>query len=270
MNIMTIIDKLKEKHFISGTEEDLSLFSDSFNKFGISLLLLKEEEKFIRMLDLLEENSIPLQKENGMFALRIFAVELNDLKNTINEFFSLNELDFLRRYPEMIAQRKTIHTIFENMKKYQEENISYKKDNVYNIEQLLNYEAKKEVIETEDVNLYLKKYLEDATLIDKLETGEANSGEEDFNVALELQKVENKICEDYLLPVDDGWKIVINNKEVNSFQEVKNTISTIIKLNLSITFHDALLIVLFYKTHLSVEEVSEIINTELYKGGEKE
>lgn len=270
MNIVTILNKLKEKNMVPNTEEGLNLFADSFNKFGISILLLKEEEKFNRIVEILDENNIPIQKQNGMFALRIFAVEINDLKDTINEYFAINEMNFLRLYPEVLAEVHTVHTIAESMKKYQTDNISYKDGENYNIDMLLHYEAKEEVVvETEDVNTYLKKYLENPSLLDKIENNEASTEEEDFNVALELQKVENKICEEYLLPVDDGWKIVINNKEVNSFQEVKNTISTIIKLNLSITFQDALLIVLFYKTHLSVEEVSEIMNTEIFKGGEK-
>ncbi len=268
MNIVTILNKLKEKQMVANNEEALSLFSDSFNKFGISLLLLKSEDKFNQILDLLEENSIPLQKGNGMFALRIFAVDINDLKDTINEYFAINEVDFLRIYPEMLAEVSTVHTIAENMKKYQNDNVSYKEGGIYNISMLLNYEVKTEEIDTEDINIYLKSILKDPSLIDKIENNEASTEEEDFNVALELQKVENKICEEYLLPVDDGWKIVIHDKEVNSFQEIKNTISTIIKLNLSISFEDALYIVLFYKTHLSVPEVKEIVSTVLNKGGE--
>lgn len=267
MNIVNILNKLKEKHFVGETDEDMALFSDSFNKFGISLLLLKDEDKFSHILDVLEENNIPLQKANGMFALRIFAVDINDIKATINEYFAINEVGFLRKYPELIAEVDTVHYLANKMKKYQRENISYKDGDNYDISKLLSNAVSNDLPETDDVNEYLKKYLKDASLIDKLENKEANTGEEDFNVALELQKVENKICEEYLLPVDDGWKIVINNKEVNSFQEVKNTISTIIKLNLTITFNDALLIVLFYKTHLSVKEIDDIINNELYKGG---
>ncbi len=267
MNIVTILNKLKEKQMIANDEEALNMFSDSFNKFGVSLLLLRSEDKFNQILDLLEENSIPLQKENGMFALRIFAVEINELKDTINEYFAINEVGFLRNYPELLAEVKTVHTIAENMKKYQNDNVAYKEGEIYNIPMLLHYEVKTENVDTEDVNIYLKSILRDASLIDKIENMEASKEEEDFNVALELQKVENKICEEYLLPVDDGWKIVINDKEVNSFQEVKNTISTIIKLNLSISFEDALYIVLFYKTHLSVAEVKEIVSAVLNKGG---
>lgn len=267
MNIVNILNKLKEKHFVLETDEDMTFFSDSFNKFGISLLLLKDEDKFSHILDVLEENNIPLRKANGMFALRIFAVDINDIKATINEYFAINEVNFLRKYPELIAEVDTVHYIANKMKSYQKENISYKDGDVYDINILLNETIESLLPDTDDVNIYLKKHLKDSSLIERLENKEANIGEEDFNVALELQKVENKICEEYLLPVDDGWKIVINNKEVNSFQEVKNTISTIVKLNLPITFDDALIIVLFYKTHLSIKEVDEIINNELYKGG---
>lgn len=268
MNILTIIKKLKEKHMIPDTEEGIALFSDCFNKFGISLLLLKEEDKFSRILDILETNDITLQKANGMYALRIFAVSYNELENIVNEYFAINEVGFLRQYPEIIAEAKTVHAIAENMKKFQSKNISYKDGEMYDINKLLSGEDIEDTIDTENVNLYLKKHLKNPELLDRLENNEANNDEEDFNVALELQKVENKICEEYLLPVDDGWKIVINDKEVNSFQEVKNTISTIIKLNLSLTFDDALLIVLFYKTSLTVSEVDEIIHNHLYKGGE--
>ncbi len=270
MNILTIINKLKEKEMIPNTEDGMALFSESFNKFGISLLLLKDENKFNRILDLLYTNSIPLQKANGMFALRIFAVSYDELESTINNFFALNEINFLRAYPEMLAEIQNVKMITENIKKYQNKNVSYKDGEFYLLEKLFHYEETYEDIEQiQDVNSYLKTKLKDATLIDKLENLEASLEEEDFNVALELQKVENKICEDYLLPVDDGWKIVINNKEVNSFQEIKNTISTITKLNLAITFNDALLLVLFYKSTLPVEEIDEIVCNELIKGGEK-
>lgn len=270
MNIVNILNKLKEKHLILDTEESLNLFSECFNKFGISLLLLRDENKFNQILDILEENNIPLQKENGMFALRIFAVDAYDLKNSIDEYFAINEINFLRKHPEILAEVQTVHKIANNIKICQQKNISYKTEDRYNLELLNQNEIIVEEVDTEDVNDYLRKILKDSTLVDKLENNEENTGEEDFNVALELQKVENKICEEYLLPVDDGWKIVINDKEVNSFQEVKNTISTITKLNLSITFEDAILLVLFYKTHLNVNEVDEIVNTVLNKGGEAE
>ncbi len=265
MNILTILNKLKEKQIVPDTDEGITLFSDCFNKFGISLLLLKEEEKFDQILDILEKNKIPLQKSNGLFALRIFAVEIHDLQKYIQNFLELEELEFLRTYPEIIAEPSTIETILENMKKYQDENITYKDGTTYNLNQLLNYEVP-EIKMPEDVNSFLKMYLKDSSLLEKLEKGEKGNEEEDFNIALELQKVENKICEEYLLPLDDGWKIIINNKEVNSFQEIKNTISTIIKLNLSVTFEDALLVVLFYKSPLSVDEIKEIIDNEINKG----
>ena len=111
MNIVNILNKLKEKHFVLETDEDMTFFSDSFNKFGISLLLLKDEDKFSHILDVLEENNIPLRKANGMFALRIFAVDINDIKATINEYFAINEVNFLRKYPELIAEVDTVHYI---------------------------------------------------------------------------------------------------------------------------------------------------------------
>lgn len=273
MNILTIINKLKEHHFLEDNEDSMALFSDSFNKYGISLLLLKEEDKFVNILNLLEEHSIPLQKLNGIFALRIFAVDISKIEETINKFFSINEIEFLRFYPELIASMKDIDVIYENMKTFIEKNITYKNENGYDLEKLLQSDISIEDEPTneqiEDVNTYLKNKLSDKSLIDKIINMEASSDEEDFNVALELQKVENKICEDYLLPVDDGWKIVIDKKEVNSFQEIKNTIKTITDLNLAINFNDALLIVLFYKSKLSVKEIDEIITNVLDKGGEK-
>ena len=108
MNIVNILNKLKEKHFVLETDEDMTFFSDSFNKFGISLLLLKDEDKFSHILDVLEENNIPLRKANGMFALRIFAVDINDIKATINEYFAINEVNFLRKYPELIDRKSVV------------------------------------------------------------------------------------------------------------------------------------------------------------------
>ena len=58
MNIVSILKKLKETNMITASEEGISLFSDSFNKFGISLLLLNNEEKFARIVDILEKNKI--------------------------------------------------------------------------------------------------------------------------------------------------------------------------------------------------------------------
>lgn len=267
MNIMTILNKLKEANLVSKTEEGLALFSDCFTKFGISLLLLNDEDKFNRIVSIMQENNIPLQKANGIYALRIFAVDVLEIENVINEYSSINELNFLRENPNIIAEPKNVHFIFERMRKCQSDGISYKNDSGYNMEVLLNADENIQPI-INNTNDYLKKYLHDPSLIDKLERLEGNE-EEDVNVVLELQKVENKICEEYLFPIDDGWKIVINNKEVNSFQEVKNTINTITKLNLPVTFDDALIIVLFYKTHINEAEIDEIVNNVLFKEGMK-
>ncbi len=263
MNIVTILNKLKDAKMVTETEESLNLFSECFNKFGISILLLKDEDKFNRIVDILDENNIPLQKANGIYALRIFAVDLAELESIITEYFAINELNFLRTYPEMIAEAQNVHFIASRMKELQDKGVSYKNNEGYDMHLLLSTD---EIVEeNSDINTHLKKYLKDATLIDKLDALEANNEEEDFNVALELQKVENKICEEFLFPVEDGWKIVINNKEVNSFQEVKNTINTITKLNLSITFNDALLLVLFYRTHLTAPEIDDIVVNVLFK-----
>lgn len=263
MNIMTILNKLKEANLVPDTEEGISLFSDCFNKFGISLLLLKDESTFNRIVTLLKENNIPLQKANSIYALRIFAVDVNELESIITEFFAMNEMNFLRTYPELLAEPRNIHFIAENMKTYQSNGTVYKNRSGYDLNVLLSTTT--EAKDYNDINSYLKKYLQDASLIDKLENLEANGGEEDVNVALELQKVENKICEEYLVPVEDGWKVVINDKEVNSFREVKNTINTITKLNLPITFHDALIVVLFYRTYLTTQEIDDIIQNVLFK-----
>ena len=253
---------------ISDTEDGMSLFSDCFTKFGISLLLLNDENKFEKIVNLLKDNGIPLQKSNGIYVLRIFAIEPNELESLISEFKAVNELDFLNNYPELLAESKNIHLVLDNVRRFQRDGVSYKTRSGYNMSILLpgsDYAVQSMEEEITDVNEFLKRYLKDTTLIDRLLNNEASEGEEDFNIALELQKVENKICEEFLFPVDDGWKIVINNKEVNSFQEVKNTINTITKLNLSITFNDALLLVLFYKTTLLPSEVEDIIENVLFK-----
>jgi cell fate (sporulation/competence/biofilm development) regulator YmcA (YheA/YmcA/DUF963 family) len=255
---------------ISTTEDGIQLFSDCFNKFGISLLLLNDEEKFNRIVDILVENRIPLQKSNGIYNLRIFAVDLLELENIINEYKSINEVEFLKHYPERITEAKNIHTIFENMKNYQKNGVSYKNENEYNIALLLDnntyFVEDNNTSEFSNINDYLKSILSDASLVDKVINHTSNKDEEDFDVALELQKVENKICEEYLYPVDDGWKIVIDNKEVNGFQNIKDTINLITELNIPITFDDAFLFVLFYKTTLSVSEVDDIVKNVLKKG----
>ncbi len=272
MNVMTIVKKLSSLNMLSTSEDSMALFSDCFNKFGISLLLLNDEDKFNHIVDLLKENSIPLQKANGIYALRIFAVEGSELENIISMYKEINELNFLRMHPEMMAEAKNIYFVAEKMKKLQSAGTSYKNENDYDMALLLSNEESSQVVQEiepmeDSVNDYLKKYLEDPTLIDKLENMEGNDGEEDVNIALELQKVENRICEEYLLPVDDGWKIVINKKEVNSFQTIKNTINTITKLNLPITPNDALLLVVFYKTNLEVADINDVIHNELFKEG---
>lgn len=269
MNIVTILNKLKASNMIADSDEGMSLFSDCFNKFGISLLLLNSEDKFSRIVDLLKNNGIPLQKANGIYALRIFAIEPLELESIISKYKGVGELDFLKVYPELMAEPKNIQSILDTIKNCQRKDIIYKNANGYDMQVLLpnsEYAKLMEPADEEEIFYCLKKYMQDSNLLDRLVSLEA-SEEEDFNVALDLQKVENKICEEYLFPVEDGWKIVINNKEVNSFQEVKNTINTITKLNLSITFDDALLLVLFYKTKLSTIEIEEIIQNVLFKEG---
>ncbi len=267
MNIKTILKKLESVNMVSDSEEGLQLFSDCFNKFGISLLLLNDEKKFNEIVEILSEAMIPLQKSNGIYALRLFAVPIKDIKKTIKEFSTLGELEFLRNYPEMIAEERNINFVLEQLKKYQKKGVRYKTADGYDLN-LLFYNSLKENNATasskNDVNACLRKYLKDGDLLDRLMNKDGFE-EEDMNVALELQKVENLIGEEYLLPVEDGWKVVINDKEVNSFSEVKQTISTIVDLNLPVSYHDALLLVLFYKSPLSVSEIEEIIETLLTK-----
>lgn len=267
MNIVSVLNKLKEAKMIVPNEEGVALFSDCFTKFGVSLLLLKDEDKFNTIVNELVEAKIPLQKSNGIYNLRVFAVEVEKLKEIISAYTEIGEIDFLRRYPETLAATYNVQVILENMKKYQSDQVTYKVDNEYNMELLL---ADNEVVvanENNEVNEYLKTLLEDKTLVDKVVNNIKNPGEEDFDVALELQKVENKICEEFLFPVDDGWKIIIDKKEVNSFQDIKDTINKIIKLNIPVTFDDALKFVLFYKTSLSVTEIEEILDNNLIEGG---
>lgn len=269
MNIVSVLNKLKEAKMISATDEGVALFSDCFNKFGVSLLLLKDDEKFSSIVDTLVEYKIPLQKANGIYNLRVFAVEENLLKSIISSFAEIGEIEFLRSNPEYLAAARDINVILENMKKYQSKQITYKSENEYNMDLLLST-SDEEVVTTatnEDVNAFLRNILKDASLVDKVENNIANAGEEDFNVALELQKVENKICEEFLFPVDDGWKIIIDKKEVNSFQEVKDTINTIINLNIPVSFNDALIFVLFYKSSLSISDIENIIKNNLIEGG---
>lgn len=267
MNIVSVLNKLKSVQMISSSEDGIALFSDCFNKFGISLLLLKDEDKFNSIVDLLVDAKIPLQKKNGIYNLRVFAVEESELRNTISSYSEIGEIDFLRYHPEMLAASKDVKIILDNMKKYQFKQTSYKSDNEYNLEMLLANEIDSTSYESNNVNDFLKSILNDSSIVDKVENNIANANGEDFDIALELQKVENKICEEFLFPVDDGWKIIIDKKEVNTFQDVKDTIDTIIKLNIPVTFDDALKFVLFYKTSLSVAEIQEILAMNLLEGG---
>lgn len=266
MNIVTILNTLKEKNLIVDTEEGLSVFSDCFNKFGISILLLKEEEKFSRIVDLLVENNIPLQKTNGMYNLRIFAVDYYELKDIISDYFSIGEMDFLKKYPEIITEMETVHTIASNMKKYQELHISYKNGEAYDIDKLLSEEIEEETAPVEDATSYLKSCLTDSSLLDKIENKTMESEDQDFDSTLELQKAENKICEKYLVSNGDTWDIVINDKKVNTYEQVKDSIKVMTELNLSVTFQDALLIALFYHSTLTPSEIKEAIET-LKEGG---
>jgi cell fate (sporulation/competence/biofilm development) regulator YmcA (YheA/YmcA/DUF963 family) len=251
---------------VSNTEDGIQLFTDCFSKFGISLLLLNDEEKINSIIETLVQNRIPLQKSNGIYNLRIFAVDSLEIENIINEYKNVNEIDFLRHYPEKISEPKNIATILENIKKYQKDGVSYKNGNEYNISLLLEENNSKEN-SINNVNDYLKSILKDSSLVDKVINHISNNTEEDVNVVLELQKVENKICEEYLYPVGDGWKIIIDKKEVNAFQNIKDTINLITELNIPVTYDDAFLFVLFYKTSLSVKEVDDIIKNILLKGG---
>ena len=271
MNIVSVLNKLKSAQMISTTEDGMALFSDCFSKFGVSILLLKDEDKFNSIVDILVDAKIPLQKSNGIYNLRVFAVEEAELKNIISSYNEIEELDFLRHYPEMLPAKRDVYTILSNMKKYKNEQVSYKSDNEYNLEMLLenDSEVRNEVpsFTGNDVNDFLRSILKDSSIVDKVENNIANANGEDFDIALDLQKVENRICEEFLFPVDDGWKIIINKKEVNTFQDVKDTIDTIIKLNTPVTFDDALKFVLFYKSSLSIVEIQEILAMNLLEGG---
>ncbi len=268
MNIVTVLNKLKSVHMIADNDEGIALFSDCFNKFGISLLLLKDEEKFSMIVDLLVENKISLQKANGIYNFRVFAVEYEDLKRTIAAFKDLGELDFLRQYPEMLAAPMDLKKILNNMKKIAQS--SYKKDKEYQLDVLLMDldDMMKPKEEVNDIATYFKTILEDKDLMDKVKNKIAGN-EEDSLTSLELQKVENKICEEYLYPVNDTWKIIIDQKEVNSFQNIKDTINTLLELNIAVSYHDALLFVLFYKSPLSVAEIDAIVKKYFMAGGIK-
>ena len=262
MNIATILNILKEKKLVPNNEDGISLFSDCFNKFGISILLLKDEEKFNKIVDLLVENKISLQKANGMYCLRLFAVDYNELNAIIGEYKALQELDFLRKYPEIIAEAKTVHTIAQNMKQFQEANVSYKNGETYDIDALINEKSQTHALLS--VSDVLKSYLKNPVLLDNLTNG-VYSDEENMDSALNLQKVENKICEEYLVSNGNTWDIIINDKVVNTYEHIKDTIQKINTLNLVVDYDDAFLLVLFYGTKLSASEVKEIIDNEMNK-----
>ena len=259
MNILTVLDFLKEKKLIADTEESISLFSDCFNKFGISILLLKDEEKFRQIVDLLVENNIPIQKANGMYCLRLFAVNYYDFKTILDEYSEINEIPFLRKYPEIITEAQTVHVIAQNMKTYQELNIPYKNGENYDIDKILNANFEQKSDQQNDYAL-LKSYLEDETILDKLENPDFVISNENFNSALELQKVENKICESYLVSNGETWDISINGININRYEEVKNTLKALADLNLDISYNDAMLVALFYKSSISENDMKEAID----------
>lgn len=265
MNIVTVLNKLKAANMVANSEENLALFSDCFTKFGISLLLLNDENAFSAIVDLLVENKIPLQKSNGIYNFRVFAVAETELKRTIAAFKDMGELDFLRQYPEMLAAPNSIKIVINNMKKIAQS--SYKKGNEYNLSVLMmNLDEKETSSSLDSVSSFLQTILLDKNLISKVVNNISNPQEDDFNVSVELQKVENKICEEFLFPINDEWKIIIDQKVVNSYSTIKETINKITELNLNVNFHDALLFVLFYKSKLSVEEIKSIIDNH-FRGG---
>ena len=116
------------------------------------------------------------------------------------------------------------------------------------------------------INEYLKTIMQNKSIVDKVENNEVNNEEEDFNSALELQKVENKICEEYLFPINDEWKIIIDKKEINTYQTIKETINKLSQLNLSLNYNDALIFVLFYNSPLAVEDIDKIVKTHFLGG----
>ena len=262
MNIVSILKKLKETNMITASEEGISLFSDSFNKFGISLLLLNNEEKFARIVDILEKNKIPLQKANGIYNLRVFAVDEKVLNDYIVSFASLGEIDFLRSYPEILAAPRSIELVLDNLKNYKGSQVSYKVGSDYNLEVLLRVN-KNASSQREKINDFLKKVLKDSTIIEKLSNGiKCNLGD-NSNLRFILGKVENKIANDFL----QKGLVIVDGLEINSFQNVKNTINEIRDLNISVTFEDALIVGLFYKTSLDIKELEKIFNGNSFEGG---
>lgn len=284
MNIVEVIRKLRSSNLLSSNEDDMSIFSDSFSKFGISILKLNDLDKFKAIVDLLVANSIPIKKSNGSYFLRVFSLSYNDLSNIIEDFKKLDELDFLRSNISYITRSYDIIKIRDNMVIYKNNGVDYKNNGNYNLELLLKEDAQSEIKdpisgnlvnestieippENEDIplNEYIKKYLDDADLIAKLDAKVANDGEINVDLDLTLQKVENKVCEEYLFPIDNGWKIVINKQEINAFQNAKNTIDGLIRLNKPVSYSDALLLVLFYNANVSKDVVDDIVNSSLFR-----
>lgn len=257
MNIMTILNKLKACNMLSSNEESLTLFSDCFNKFGISLLLLKDEEEFNKIVDLLSDNNIPLQKDNGIYTLRVFAVDYYNLENIINDFKEVDEIDFLRIHPEILSEPKTASIVISNIRDYKQNAINYKNNGNYDLSMLVkNNENNVSNDKDNEINDYLKNFLDDVTLIDRLDNNEENA--ENYEVTLEIQKVENKICEDYLFPIEDGWGIIINNISVNNFQNVKDNLNKLTKLSVPMSSSDIMKIALMYNAKLSIEDVKAV------------
>ncbi len=284
MNIVEVIRKLRSSNLLSDNEDDMSIFSDSFSKFGISILKLNDLDKFKAIVDLLAANNIPIKKSNGSYFLRVFSLSYNDLSNIIEDFKKLDELDFLRGNINYITRSYDIIKIRDNMVIYKNNGVDYKNNGKFNLELLLKEDAQSEIKdpisgdlvnestieippENEDIplNEYIKRYLDDAELIAKLDAKVANDGEINVDLDLTLQKVENKVCEEYLFPIDNGWKIVINKQEINAFQNAKNTIDGLIRLNKPVSYSDALLLVLFYNANVSKDVVDDIVNSSLFR-----
>ncbi len=266
MNIVSILKKLKEVNMISPSEEGIALFSDSFNKFGISLLLLNDEEKFSRIVNILNKNKIPLQKANGVYNLRIFAVDEKCINDYIASFSAIGEIDFLKHYPEMMTLPKSISMVLDNMKNYKDNQVSYKVGNDYNLKVLLKTNNKIHG-KRDKVNAFLKTVLKDASLVDKVENNIKGDLEDNSKIKSILEKVENKISNDFVERFSNNWKVVIDGLEINSFQNVKNTINKIKELNTPVIFEDALIFVLFYKTSLDVSEIERLFNSNTFAGG---
>lgn len=284
MNIVEVIRKLRSSNLLSNNEDDMSIFSDSFSKFGISILKLNDLDKFKAIVDLLAANNIPIKKSNGSYFLRVFSLSYNDLSNIIEDFKKLDELDFLRGNINYITRSYDIIKIRDNMVIYKNNGVDYKNNGKFNLELLLKEDAQSEIKDpisgnlvnestikippqNEDITLneYIKKYLDDVDLIAKLDAKVANDGEINVDLDLTLQKVENKVCEEYLFPIDNGWKIVINKQEINAFQNAKNTIDGLIRLNKPVSYSDALLLVLFYNANVSKDVVDDIVNSSLFR-----